>query len=89
MNREMLQCCGIQQYTQRSYRKQARYNSTQKRENMYTDVAIPAGKNVLQKETEKRIKYKRFVYRDTTNVEPEKNKIILVKIGTTEIVTKV
>jgi hypothetical protein len=43
-------------------------------------VAIPAGRNVLQKEAEKRLKYKRFIYRDTTNVAPEKNKIIPVKI---------
>jgi len=52
------------------------------------DVAIPAGRNVLQKEVEKMLKYKRFMYRDTTNREPEKNKIIPVKIGATEIVTQ-
>ena len=35
-----------------------------------TDVAIPADRNVVQKEAEKKLKYK-FVYRDTTNVEPQ------------------
>jgi len=35
------------------------------------DVAIPADRNVVQKEAEKKLKYKRFMYRDTTNVEPE------------------
>jgi hypothetical protein len=33
-------------------------------------VAIPADRNVVQKESEKKLKYKK--YRDTTNVEPEK-----------------
>jgi hypothetical protein len=33
-------------------------------------VAIPADRNVVQKEAEKELKYKSF-YRDTTNVEPE------------------
>jgi len=35
------------------------------------DVAIPADRNVVQKEAEKKLKYKRFMYRDTANVEPE------------------
>ena len=35
------------------------------------DVAIPADRNVMQKEAEKKLKYKEFRYRDTTNVEPE------------------
>ena len=34
------------------------------------DVAIPADRNVVQKEAEKKLKYK-SMYRDTTNVEPE------------------
>jgi hypothetical protein len=33
-------------------------------------VAIPADRNVVQKEAEKKLKYK-FIYRDTTKVEPE------------------
>jgi hypothetical protein len=38
MKREMSQCCGIKQYKQRSYSKQARYNNyKQKRENVHTD----------------------------------------------------
>ena len=38
------------------------------------DVAITADRNVVQKEAEKKLKYElvqEFVYRDTTNVEPE------------------
>jgi hypothetical protein len=36
------------------------------------DVAIPADRNVVQKEVEKKLKYKSlFMYRDTANVEPE------------------
>jgi hypothetical protein len=34
---------------------------------MLVDVAMPAGRNVVQKETE----IQEFVYRDTTNLEPE------------------
>ena len=34
------------------------------------DVAIPADRNVVQKEAEK-FKIQVFMYRDTTNVEPE------------------
>jgi hypothetical protein len=35
------------------------------------DVAIPADRNVVQKEAEKEVKIQEFVYRDATNVEPE------------------
>jgi len=35
------------------------------------DVAMPADRNVVQKEAEKEVKIQEFVYRDTTNVEPE------------------
>ena len=35
------------------------------------DVAIPADRNVVQKEAGKEIKTQEFIYRDTTNVEPE------------------
>jgi len=34
-------------------------------------MAIPADRNVVQKEAEKEIKIQEFMYRDTTNVEPE------------------
>ena len=34
-------------------------------------MAIPADRNVVQKEAEKDLKKQEFVYRDTTNVEPE------------------
>ena len=33
-------------------------------------MAIPADRNVVQKEAEKKLKHE-FIYRDTTNVEPE------------------
>jgi hypothetical protein len=44
-----------------------------KKEQTYVllDVAIPAGRNVTQKEAENILKYKEFMYRDTTNVEHE------------------
>jgi hypothetical protein len=35
------------------------------------DVAIPADRNVVQKEAETKFKIQEFTYRDTTNVEPE------------------
>ena len=35
------------------------------------DVAIPADRTAVQKEVEKKLKYKSFMYRDTANVEPE------------------
>jgi len=34
------------------------------------DVAMPADRNVMQKEA-KNVKIQEFMYRDTTNVEPE------------------
>jgi len=34
-------------------------------------VAIPADRNVVQKEAEKKLKIQEFIYRDTANVEPE------------------
>jgi len=34
-------------------------------------VARPEGRNVVQKEAEKKLKYKSLCIRDTTNVEPE------------------
>jgi hypothetical protein len=35
------------------------------------DVAIIADRNVVQKEGGKEVKMQEFIYRDTTNVEPE------------------
>ena len=35
------------------------------------DVAVPADRNFTQKEVEKKLKYKEFMFRDTANVEPE------------------
>ena len=44
-----------------------------KKEKTYTliDVAIPADRNVVQKEGGKEVKTQEFMYRDTMNVEPE------------------
>ena len=35
------------------------------------DVAIPADRNVVQKGSGEEVKIQEFMYRDTTNVEPE------------------
>jgi hypothetical protein len=51
-------------YRQRSYSKWARYNYLKKRERerektcTLIDVAIPADRNIVQKEAEKKLKYK-------------------------------
>ena len=44
-----------------------------KREKTFTltDVAIPAGRNVVQNGNRKEVKIQQFMYKDTTNVEPE------------------
>ena len=34
-------------------------------------MTIPADRNVVQKEAEKKLKIQEFTYRETTNVEPE------------------
>ena len=34
-------------------------------------MAIPANRNVVQKEAEKEVEIQEIMYRDTTNVEPE------------------
>ena len=52
----------------RIYSKQARYNLKQKEKTRtLIDVAIPADRNVVQKEAENKLKYKR----DKSNVESE------------------
>jgi hypothetical protein len=66
---KMWQCYGIKGYTQRSYGKYARY--IKKKTCILIDVAIPADRHVMQKEAEKKLKYKEFMYRDTTNVKHE------------------
>jgi hypothetical protein len=50
------------------------------------DVAIPSDRNVIQKEFEKKLKYKK--YRNSVNVEHEMFCVIPVIIGAAEIVTK-
>ena len=52
----------------RIYSKQVRYNLKQKEKTCtLIDVAIPADRNVVQKEAENKLKHKR----DKSNVEPE------------------
>ena len=36
-------------------------------------MAVPAERNVVQKDDEKKLKIQEFMYRDTANVEPEMN----------------
>ena len=50
-------------------------------------MAIPADRNVVQKEVEKKLKIQDFVYRDKTNVEPEMYDLPVI-IGATGIVTR-
>ena len=47
---------------------QISYNNNNNNNN--NNVVIPADRNIVLKEAEKKLKYKRF-YIDTTNVEPE------------------
>ena len=60
-------------YRQRSYSKWARYNNLkQKRENMHTDrCGNTRRQKCCAKGSGKELKIQEFVYRDTTNVEPE------------------
>ena len=60
MKREMSQCCGIKQYTQTEVTTNRSGIIKNKREKTRTliDVAIPADRNVVQKEAEKKLKYK-------------------------------
>ena len=64
MKREMSQCCVIKQYTDREVTAN-RPDIIIKNENGKTctliDVAIRADRNVVQKEAEKKLKYKRLL----------------------------
>jgi len=55
MKREMSQCCGIKKYTQIEKLNRPDIISKNKKEKTCTliDVAIPADRNVVQKEVEK------------------------------------
>jgi hypothetical protein len=64
MKREMSQCCGIKQYTDRDVTANRTDIVIKKRERerentcKLTDVSIPADRNVVQREAEKKLKYK-------------------------------
>jgi len=54
MTREMSQCCGIKQYTQTANRPDIIIKNKIEKTCTLIDVAIPADRNVVQKETEKK-----------------------------------
>ena len=61
MNKKMLQCCGIKLYTQREkIQKMSGIIIKNKKEEkcILIDVAVPAERNIVQKEAEKKIKCK-------------------------------
>jgi len=54
----MSQCCGIKQYTQtEKYRPDIIIKNKKEKTCTLTDVAIPADRNVGEKEVEKKLKY--------------------------------
>ena len=74
MKREMSQCCGIKQYTDREVtanRPDIIIKNTKEKTCTLIDVAIPADRNVVQKEAEKKLEIQEFMYRDRANLEPE------------------
>jgi len=57
----MLQCCGIKQYTHREVTTNGSdiiIKNKKEKTCMLIDAAIPADRNVVQKEAEKKLKYK-------------------------------
>ena len=58
MKRDMSQCCGIKQYTQTANRPDIIIKKKREKTRTLIDVAIPAHRNVVQKEAEKKLKYK-------------------------------
>jgi len=60
VKREMLQCCGIKQYIQREVtanRPDIIIKNKKEETCTLIDVAIPADRNAVQKEAEKKLKY--------------------------------
>jgi hypothetical protein len=61
MNRKMLQCYGIEQYTDTEVTANRTYiiiKNKKEKTCIMIDLAIPADRNVEQKEGEKKLKYK-------------------------------
>jgi hypothetical protein len=55
---------------------------------LFIDVAIPSDRNVIQKEAEKKLKYKTLLSIETQRIRNMKCYVIPVIIGSTGIVTK-
>jgi hypothetical protein len=87
--KEMSQCCGIMQYTQRITANRPDIIIKNKKEKTCTliDVAIPADRNVAQKEAEKKLKNKSLGI-EIQRMWNLKCTIIPVIIGATGMVTK-
>jgi hypothetical protein len=89
MKREMSQCCGIKQYTDREVtanRPDIIIKNKKEKTCKLIDVAIPADRNV-QKEAEKNLKYKSFCI-EIQRMWNLKCTIISIVIGATGIVTR-
>ena len=87
----MSHCCGIEQYTDRevTVNRPDIIIKNKKKEKTFTliDVAIPADRNVVQKEAEKKFKYKSLCI-EIQRMWNLKCTIIPVIIGATRIVTR-
>ena len=90
MKREMSQCCGIKLYTQTEKLQQIGHiiiKNTKEKTCTLIDVAIPADRNVVQQEAEKKLKYKNLCI-EIQQMWNLKCTIIPVIIGATGIVTR-
>ena len=89
MKREMSQCCGIDQYTQTVTANRPDIIIKNKKEKTCTliDVAMPSDRNDVQKEAEKKLKYKSLCV-GIQRIWNLKCTIIPVIIGATGIVTR-
>ena len=56
-----VQCCGIKQYIQTEKLQQIIIKNNKEKTCTLIDVAIPADRNVVQKEAEKKLKYKNLM----------------------------
>ena len=86
----MLQCCGIKQYTQTEKLEQRPdiiIKNKKEKTCTLTDVVIPADRNVVQKEAEKKLKYKSLSI-EIQRMWNLKCTIVPVIIGATGIVTR-
>ena len=91
---ERFQCCGIKKYTEREREREVTANrqdiiikNKKEKTCVLIDVAIPADRNVVQKEAEMKLMYKTLCIK-IQRMWNLKCKIIPVIIGATGIVTK-